>query len=157
MKPSTLAAPFLALALALPAAAADTVNVPRSTAPVSLAPPETRACLVTFEGLTPVGNTCSQTCYRETWEGPVLLVENLCGRTIWISYLFRGGDGRLYRTACYELAPRSSHAIEDTAVERLGHREVMIAQRPGPGFQASGFTMWCSDARVPDSETPVMK
>lgn len=131
------------------AAAQDSVNVPRSTAPVAAAPPETRACTVSFDGLTEVGNTCPVRCYGEAWDGPVLTVQNACNRTIWIAYEYLATDGKQYRSACYQLDPRTTYAIPDTTIVPEGHRVVVICQKPGPGYLASGFTLTCADEHQP--------
>jgi len=148
-RPAVLAASLALLAVTPLARAGESVSYPRTTAPTAIAPPETRACMVDFDGRTVVANTCPQTCYRETWDGPVLWVENLCGRTIWIAYQFQAADGKRYRSACYELAAHSSNVVPDSSIEPLGRREVVITQRPGPGYAKNGFTLSCSETRAP--------
>jgi hypothetical protein len=139
----------LTLCLVLVAASASAaVRVPRAVAPVAVPPPHSRACVVSFGGLRPVGTTCAVPAYSEAWDGPLLVASNSGRRTLWVSYVFEAADGATYRSACFELAAGETFVIDETAMEPTRPRQVVIAQLPGPGYPANGLLPGCTESRT---------
>ena len=141
-------------ALAASAAAQGGIYLPVVPAPDGHPPVTARSCLVEFDGLTEVTARCPRPCYQESWDGPVLWAGNACERTIWVSYLYEGADGRSYRTPCYELAPGTDAPIGDPAITPWTRRLMLITIEPGPGFPRTSVRATCLPFRSPVDEPP---
>lgn len=137
----------LVLFAAAAAASPGEVRVPRDVAREASPPPFARTCVVSFDELAPVDAACPTPAYSEDWDGPVLLATNHSGRTLWVSYRYRGHDGRLYHGPCYEIPAVSTRAIPDQAITPLTPRQVHVTQTPGPGFPSDGFQISCRQLR----------
>jgi hypothetical protein len=137
------------LAVLAPAALAapGEVRVPRDVARETSPPPFARTCVVSFDELAPVDAACPIAFYSEDWDGPVLLAHNSAARTVWVSYIYQGVDGRRYHGPCYELPAGSTRAVTDQAITPLAPRQVHVTIPPGPGFPSAGFQISCKDRR----------
>ncbi|MEM7249714.1 MAG: hypothetical protein AAF533_30700 [Acidobacteriota bacterium] len=128
-------------------AATGEVRVPRDIARNRAAPIVARACLIEFDGRTIVGGSCNVPVYRERWEGPVLVVQNLSHRTIWVSYVYESIDGFVYESACQEIPATSERAVTDQSLVPDARRQVRVSMLPGTGYHAQGLRSRCSEVR----------
>lgn len=147
MTKTLLAAALFCLTLA-PVAGAD-ITVNRVPATPGVPSPAARTCELRFRPNTPVVSSCKQSCYIETWDGPVLLAANTCSYPIWASFVFAAADGRTWRTTCYELEPGADAvAVPEATLEPMADRRVVIAQEPGTlGYVFASPMPACPTAR----------
>lgn len=127
--------------------AAAEVRVPWPVAEVEAPPPFAKACAVEFDGPTSLGEGCPRQVYRERWDGPVLVSENLSGRPIWVTHVHVADDGRVWQSACYRLPPGRAVAIPDQEIRPVQQRGVVVCVLPGPGYPTRGFRQTCSPER----------
>jgi hypothetical protein len=145
----TRSVPAAVLAFAFAATALADVTVTRDAADPGEPSPAARTCELRFRPHTPVVTSCDQSCYMESWDGPVLMAANTCSHVIWASYVFAAEDGRTWRTPCYELSPGlEGIAIPEASLGPWSDRRVVIAQEPGtPGYKYPAPTTDCPTAR----------
>lgn len=139
-----------ALALTcLAASALADITLPRPIPDVDAPSPAARTCDVVFRPHTPVFTTCQQTCYAESWDGPILTAVDTCSFPIWVSYIYSAADGRTWRTPCFRLDPDTAPvSIPDPNIEPYAERRIHVAQEPGTqGFKIPGPSAQCPDER----------